>query len=202
VNDRVPDYSQYRVGYREWNVKEPGFLTASAKDYIWPPKQQYESDPTPTMDNNGGFWAFLDLKELIQSSHYARSENVVFGRVAFWGIVIHHEKGLRAQYAYPLELMYHNESNRNIPLFKRAAERYGIPLKVYTEPPEWTRVREAELAAAAIADQTRRATLVAELEQKRKETHQRQLDRNKLQRVRARAALEYAKTFGFDPSKL
>lgn len=71
-----------RCGY--WNMQPRGCLCATC----------------PDIAGGCGIYAYRDIP------HDATFSNVVVGNVALWGVVIEHEQGYRAQYAYPVDLTY------------------------------------------------------------------------------------------------
>ena len=103
--------SGYIVGFRGWMVQETR-LDSLCQTCIWPTNHPLECeipllegvegtyDVKGWNDERVGIFAFKTLRQLqvCQLSFY------FFGEVAFWGEVVEHERGYRAQYAYPLTL--------------------------------------------------------------------------------------------------
>jgi hypothetical protein len=75
----------------------PVLTSTYRTDFIWMPRTSEEAAGMRD-DNSCGFHAWNDERGAVA---YALSlgEGVVVGRVKLWGIVIHHEKGYRAQFA-------------------------------------------------------------------------------------------------------
>jgi len=198
-HDAVPDFCEYRVGWRAWKPMEPHYLCAMNGNFIWTPKRIVQADKEPTMTNTHGVWAFTTLFDLRRMG-YDTSGNIL-GRVAFWGTVVHHETGLRAEFAYPLELYVDRSENKRLgyrssshdELWERALRigaEYNVPVKLLV-PSEEETIALQKLEAARIEEE--RLRMLAMVEHRK----QAQKDREAKRRAIARAALDFAKKHGF-----
>lgn len=105
----------------------------------WPPRD-HASAPEEHCDC--GLYAVNDLRHLdLYRDPVARNDGtciaIAAGRVSLWGRVYEHEKGYRAQYAYPAALwpyqtapMPHGfpQPRRWLETFLRLGETYGVPI--------------------------------------------------------------------------
>lgn len=126
----VPDLCEALVGYRVWQWDaERHRLLSLYNSEIWEPYATKRGDcmqrggrvpwvhaaHCPHEECTCGIYAFASLHDLIRQRD--RPEDyLVLGQVFLWGRVIEHEKGWRAEYAYPRLL------NSQV-----AADRYGVP---------------------------------------------------------------------------
>jgi hypothetical protein len=90
----------------------------------------------PTEAHSCGIYAFKNLENTAKMSR--TGPPVVFGKCALWGRVIEHERGYRAQFAYPLSLFASKENlircaqwigsgtEDVVPLFWDLANVYGV----------------------------------------------------------------------------
>jgi hypothetical protein len=111
-NVRVPDYVEAMRAWRIWRVaRGPSgahrlrSLTTAAE---WPPDDKLEAacdagHPAPELGHTCGVYAVIDEAAL---ARWALERGPILGEIAvgevdLWGKVIKHERGWRAQYAYP-----------------------------------------------------------------------------------------------------
>lgn len=100
------------VGYRIWRLYRNAddlFLAAISRADVWPAGMPlHAGKPQPA--GGVGAWALRGPEDLKPDAYnrdpIAGGRFVCFltGRVALWGKVIEHEKGYRAEYAYPLTI--------------------------------------------------------------------------------------------------
>jgi hypothetical protein len=115
----------------------------------------------PQYDCQCGFYATKEPDE--QWATYS----VVYGKVALWGRVIEHERGYRAQYAYPLELWVY-------PDYQCVKLRdYGVP--THEERPPWYIPPPPVGPEAGWTDELR--AKAEEMERRRREYRQRRRQR-------------------------
>lgn len=116
----------YIEGYRYWELDGlmrgigagsvvywvPGVAMIGKKrrnETLWWP--QFFDDPPP------GVYAMRDELPHHPGENFVRAgdeREFIYGRVALWGTVVEHEKGYRAQYAYPLELIASTNKARDL----------------------------------------------------------------------------------------
>jgi len=112
----TPDYISPIVGYRVWQWDVAGLKSlngeawcadrplsalcrADARGFISGlPRFTHDSDQMPHPSCTCGIYAAKALERLRQCGY---SRFGVYGEVYLWGTVIEHERGWRAQYAYP-----------------------------------------------------------------------------------------------------
>jgi hypothetical protein len=80
-----------------------------------------------------GIKELCDFREYIKDL-WSISLKLVVGQVALWGNIVVHERGYRAQYAYPKRLIYATENGPQL------ASSYGIP---YEEDCTWKSVYQS-----------------------------------------------------------
>jgi hypothetical protein len=123
--------------YRLRSLTQPGH---------WPPRRRLESrchgrdgarspahEPGPQASCECGVWAFQSresAEEILQ--RYAHSTSVLaLGRALLWGRIIEQEKGWRAQYAYPVEVVIHGGTAE---MANDLVEAYGVPVSLEASP--------------------------------------------------------------------
>ncbi len=103
------------VGWRGWNVIQPGFLTTSSiTPTLWLPNERTEAvcrdhqELEETIPHHEswtckvcGIYAFNSPEEIFKQNY---SKQTVLGEVWLWGKVIECRRGFRAQYACPKKL--------------------------------------------------------------------------------------------------
>jgi len=94
----------YLIGLRQWKCE--GLLLSVVADYYWKPWKAAEADidELQTEDAVKGINAAKEEHEELLD--YDSTGSIITGKVALWGKVIEHEKGYRAQYAYPIEFVH------------------------------------------------------------------------------------------------
>lgn len=98
----VPDYCGPLVGYRWWSiVRDTDVLWSLTGGVPWLHGKVLEAAD----DGRGrpGIYAYKSLDGAWTDRDWTGA--LVLGRVAFWGTVIEHEHGYRAEYAYPLDFL-------------------------------------------------------------------------------------------------
>lgn len=150
----VPDYIAPMVGYRKWAVAANGLLTGVAARQPWAPKRPFAATCSGadnlTTARVEGHWdghrqVFVDApvrscscgvyaaKTLDAARNVVGSGGVAaWGEVWLWGRIIDHEKGYRAQFAYPKALTMYDDPE----LAALVAERYGVPVAQVSKPRE------------------------------------------------------------------
>lgn len=172
--DMTPDVVEPIIGLRAWVINH-GFLASSYTSRNsfggahWPAREKfsaaceiYRGLPTysdrkhvvheaPKQDCSCGVYA---CERELEIQYNAENGPFVWGRVALWGRVVQHNKGWRAQYAYPVSLVlvnaphngiYPGMSSDYVPkpqppmnddvlegLRETLALRYGIPVRIGT----------------------------------------------------------------------
>jgi hypothetical protein len=148
------------IGYRLWRVLPyqdldgpPSVRLCSAGTMgvpkFWPARQPVgavcsdfkTTHAAPWPSHECGVWALTSLEDAeARVEQFAGTNNFVgslgwaVGEVALWGRVIEHEKGYRAQYAYPGALTV---TTRREHTARALADAYGIPV-------EWERRRRVK----------------------------------------------------------
>lgn len=133
-----PDPLETRIGiisgWRCWIVKAGEALLRPIykKGLIWKPRQALEAmcpDEEHVVPSEGckcGLWAVCHpmlLSEVHWKEH--RALTLVVGQVALWGHIIEHERGWRAQFAYPTHLYALTDDEW---LAAALRERYAVPV--------------------------------------------------------------------------
>lgn len=102
---RIPDYSQYIVGWRVWAVRE---MTTSSQVRLhsvyrgtkWEPGESLRSHVRREDRSEDGIFAFKKPTYIPLGNMFP----YVYGRVALWGVCAEHTNGYRAEFAYPLSI--------------------------------------------------------------------------------------------------
>lgn len=104
-------YLGYLTAWRGWNIKYTRGgslrLTSLLDDFVWPPGAAFGAschqhpDTVPSLECSCGIYAYSDEADILASRglHWV-------GQVALWGRVVKHEKGMRAEFAYPLNITH------------------------------------------------------------------------------------------------
>lgn len=94
-----------------------------------------QHDDAPHHDGQCGIYAFSDreitLQHLRETNRYllrlprphTSLYEFVLGKVALWGKIVQHERGWRAQYAYPYEIFVMSGENH---IARSLGKRYGV----------------------------------------------------------------------------
>lgn len=104
----------YLTAWRLWNVRK-GHLTAYVNATRWPKDRALEAIYVGLRSPvAAGIYACKGENQLLLQhlgidgypfmAMIVNGEAILLGRVALWGHVVEHEKGYRAQYAYPLSI--------------------------------------------------------------------------------------------------
>lgn len=116
LSENMPEVgSECIIGWRQWSIQGADLMSMSSHniipwDYLKPFKarcevtlEEHESHDAPFRDCSCGIYAAKTLADLETSGyHLGEVDNHrVVGSVKLWGKIIPHERGYRAQYAYP-----------------------------------------------------------------------------------------------------
>jgi hypothetical protein len=123
--------------WRVWRVMREGHLFSITQNTRWEPGRPLRSSyGPPRAHGSDGIYA-VKARDF-PFDDYGAAADFAFGEVALWGGVVEHERGYRAEYAYPLRLIW--TAPCVMPGFPRAegairflrdiAELYGVPLTV------------------------------------------------------------------------
>lgn len=117
--------------WRLWRIKGER-LWSVAHGMEWRPGVPMQGQPAP--HDQAGVYAVKDRAY----PFHAYDGDTILGEVGLWGRVIEHEHGFRAEYAYPIRLVW--RAPTTMPGFPRPvgalrrlqalADEYGIPLTV------------------------------------------------------------------------
>ena len=100
----------YIEAYRAWKLNlSKGRLTSDSFDeVIWEPRKPVKASGSKCMFNTSkgiGIYAAKE-RDLILKDYEPRDKTIfIIGKVALWGAIKEHEKGYRAEWAYPLEFL-------------------------------------------------------------------------------------------------
>ena len=93
------------IAYRVWslNTEEATIGSYGHSHDIWPKGQIMKTDEVPTSSNDNGLHAWKTMNHALQ---YAGSSPniVIIGTIYLWGKIVEHERGYRAEFAYPKKL--------------------------------------------------------------------------------------------------
>ena len=123
------------VGFRAWKKQRDAngnlkirSLSLIQNETIWP---EYEPlHAVGNFDEGAGIYAFKLAQQLLSEPIFI--DGVVAGRVALWGRYAEHEKGWRAEYAYPQEFWVRPETDPAEILELETA--YGVPCSLQDLP--------------------------------------------------------------------
>lgn len=97
----------YVVAQRTWPVSFERGVVTSGFDTEWPPGEPVKAtDPGPTMMGHGAGLYAMKLGEEIALPATDWHSMYAAGLVALWGRIKEHERGFRAEWAYPLEFQH------------------------------------------------------------------------------------------------
>lgn len=154
--NNTPDYLEPLIGWRRWRLTDEGHIRAISMSTEWKPYEALtaihenggwtvrEGHEDPCGCTSCGIYAHQTKAHLRASTSMQASSRwlceellpCVVGRVALWGKVVIHERGYRAQYAYPLDIVYAHDCDG-----ATIARTYGVP---FHEDPSWTSVFQSE----------------------------------------------------------
>lgn len=127
--DSTPVEAQEIIGWRSWQVEDSGselWLKSVVVPAYWQPGQALEAyflpPPAGSMHGPGIYAAKSEAGALEALADWPGS---VYGTVALWGTVIEHDRGYRAQFAYPQHLWCKDEETA-----RRLSRRYGCESEV------------------------------------------------------------------------
>ncbi len=120
----VPDYISPIIGYRAWQWDRAGLHSLNGER--WCPSKPLEatcrvcdfavwrrghkagqhSHSAPQLDCTCGIYASKSLEHLRRPGY---ERLLIYGQVLLWGVVVEHQYGWRAQYAYPQTFFLHPE---------------------------------------------------------------------------------------------
>lgn len=133
MTEATPDYIEPLLGWRVWRVRysrEQVRLLSLSGDVVWPPYEPLVARSGPFGNEQGspvalqshyGVYAFAQPLSLLRQ--LPLRDDLVIGRVALWGEVAIHQRGYRAQFAYPHDLIW--APTREIGMSLGAI--YGVP---------------------------------------------------------------------------
>ena len=114
----------YIEGIRQWRVD--GLLLSACSDFLWEPWVVADSGEVTTRNPIEFYDRLVSMANgmIPDGIHAAKPEHdkllnydngvVVTGRVALWGVTFEHERGYRAQYAYPLSFDHCTDRHVNL----------------------------------------------------------------------------------------
>jgi hypothetical protein len=133
------------IGWRVWSVlpyERRGGITEHHLHALnsggghWRPGQRMEAHcrlgvhDAPWPSCQCGLWALCDRMAAEEQSGIKRGAlwnfTVCVGKVALWGRVLEYERGYRAQYAYPQELIFYGGDGL---VANEVGQLYGVPVK-------------------------------------------------------------------------
>lgn len=151
----IPDRIDPVVAYRCWNISylelvPIGYLYSSGWTILkWEPMipisaKHFALAPVYTPIKEDRIHNFSECSALYKCGIYGEKslnntsslDEIVLGQVYLWGLIVEHELGYRAQYAYPKCLYYDGVKDKEIDMI---ANNYKIPA---IEPPV---VKEPEI---------------------------------------------------------
>ena len=123
--------SEVVLAYRAWRISGVHLVSCTC-DCEWTPRERmtarcnnYIGHPRlPAWDCRCGFYAYKTELALAASEYVGLHGLTVRGRVAFWGRVIDHELGYRAEYAYPQVLYLRGDSYDEV--IRHVADAYAV----------------------------------------------------------------------------
>lgn len=155
----APDFVEPLIGWRAWHVIDTpdGLrLHSVGRDVAWEPgaphtatcrrrrawwrrRDRIDLHGAPHADCSCGVWAVPDAATALTAIDICgrswKPIHRIVGRVSLWGRVVEYERGWRAQYAYPAELIVPARRLHGPPVPRLDAIRddlgaYGIPVTV------------------------------------------------------------------------
>lgn len=150
----APDLIEPLVGFRAWQVDEHGVLHSCMRSSVWLPRKPLRAkclfnpgvrvthEPL-IVPHDGCTCGVYAVKHEFGMQFGADVKAHVWGTVKLWGKVVDGERGYRAEYAYPADLvliwdrmMWDGSTTRGMPRDKaeqlRAMiqENYGVPVRL------------------------------------------------------------------------
>ena len=103
----APDYISPMVGYRVWQWDALGLKSLNGVQ--WHPGKAFAAEcrtqgcqEPPRSDCTCGIYASKSLNDLRWTGY---THHGIHGEVCLWGTIVEHERGWRAQFAYPKNLV-------------------------------------------------------------------------------------------------
>ena len=138
MTNKTPDYCEPLIGWRAWVAWDDGELRSMFHDVTWPKRKALvaiNSDEGHCWHLPvSGIYAYktrVELEQAIEEGDMGQSVFLMIGTVALWGTVHVHERGYRAEFAYPSSFVFAGEG---VDAEKFAAD-YGVP---FQEDQTWT----------------------------------------------------------------
>ncbi len=128
---KIPDRIEAPMGYKQLNIRKPGFIVSVYDQSIWIPGQANVSScdysyrdkhESPDKTCGCGFHAYKKIESLVPNDFVISCY--------LWGRVFIYQEGYRSQFAYPAAIYLYGDRIPN-DLVKATAERYGISIKRY-----------------------------------------------------------------------
>jgi hypothetical protein len=140
-------YLEPIVGYRTWQIKGDRIVSRIIDDVAWPVNEKLEAtcrddnqfchrdELTPEVHDapawgcTCGIYAFHTLSDAVED--WGKHEGALVGSCVFWGKIVVHTIGFKAQYARPIAFTNHHRANRDLAWTDRlemVVAAYNIPL--------------------------------------------------------------------------
>ncbi len=123
--------------WRMWTIKQERLWSIAYSNIMWAPGKPIKAESGPGQRDTTGVHAVK-----ARDYKFSYTGDTILGEVGLWGKVIEHELGFRAEYAYPIRLLW--TAPKAMPGFPRPvgelrrlqalAEVYGVPLSVEETP--------------------------------------------------------------------
>jgi len=123
------------VGWKMFRERDGYLFTGTT--VLWTPGRPYTAqctagrghkDPPPAPGCSCGVYSYKTLRDLVhytENGYMYGGTHLVLGQLWLWGIVIQHQLGYRAEYAYPKQLGVADEATA-----VRIQALYAIPCEV------------------------------------------------------------------------
>lgn len=123
------------LAWRVWRLDDRGYLRSLTwRSFSWAPLKVSQADLISASFKNCGIHGFKKKEDCLRLYH-ATNKFIVstdcfcYGQVSLWGRVIEHERGYRAQYAYPYEIFVPSSTMAKHLTNKYAVDVFYEPLK-------------------------------------------------------------------------
>ena len=173
----APDYVEPLIGWRAWHIvptPDGPRLHSIGRDVTWQPGREHHAScrrhqpwlrrrragrghAAPATSCSCGVWAVQTPTHAASALDiYGRSWKPihrVLGRVSLWGTIVEHDRGWRAELAYPAELFIprrrlHGPDVPDVDALAQALSAYDVPIHVVEAGARGTLARELTTLSA------------------------------------------------------
>jgi len=110
------------TGWRFWKIRRTSkdghlWLRSVVRNELWPPMERFvaqrssykeavQSGIPPEAHSASGIYAYKTILDALENIDHYCYRGTFLGKVSLWGVIQKHQFGFRAQFAYPLSLVF------------------------------------------------------------------------------------------------